>query len=153
MAQNLRSQILNNCLAKIIYIITPLVCFIDTICRKVKCWKGLPQWESLLHSWLSWSSPWQSSPPYCGAGESHCLLLVWFPSPQILSQSLHSVHSPQLPFTEIVEIEKIYLYHYLWWGCPWLMGVDNAVRGGKGLWRWRWLRWWRCKGRWRYWRS
>ena len=47
----------------------------------------------------SFSSVWggQFAPPLAGGGLSHCLVLVWFPPPQITLQVVQADQSPQFP--------------------------------------------------------
>ena len=52
--------------------------------------KNLLGQGGLKQFWVSMLCPWQSSPPWAGAGLVHVLVLVWVPPPQVAEHSDHS---------------------------------------------------------------
>uniref|UniRef100_A0A0E9XKX8 Uncharacterized protein n=1 Tax=Anguilla anguilla TaxID=7936 RepID=A0A0E9XKX8_ANGAN len=52
----------------------------------------------LLQSWVAFSSPTQSFPPYLGDGSLQIRLRVWTPPPQVTVQVSHRDQGPHSPF-------------------------------------------------------
>ena len=59
-----------------------------------------------IQSWVSVPGPWQSAPPWAGAGFVQVLVLVWVPCPHAAEHSLQSVQSAQPPLTETILSHK-----------------------------------------------
>ena len=71
---------------------------ISNIMIKIKVVNLLVGHFLISHASVSWPFP-GHSPPYCGAGLLHSLVLTLFPVPQVALHTDHSSQSPHLPGT------------------------------------------------------